>query len=45
LVLDQSVLRGVLTLFTARVTLVCLTAAGTPTRFPAAMRAALTGQG
>jgi len=45
LVLDQAVLRGVETLFTARVTLVCLTAAGTPTRFPAALRAALTGQG
>ncbi|MEI6800635.1 MAG: tol-pal system-associated acyl-CoA thioesterase [Pseudomonadota bacterium] len=45
LVLDQSVLRGEETLFTARVTLVCLTAAGTPMRFPAALRAALTGQG
>lgn len=45
LVLDQAVLRGGETLFTARVTLVCLTAAGTPTRFPAALRAALTGQG
>ena len=45
LVLDQSVLRGEETLFTARVMLVCLTAAGTPTRFPAALRAALTGQG
>ena len=45
LVLDQAVLRGGQTLFTARVTLVCLTAAGTPTRFPAALRAALTGQG
>ena len=43
LVLDQAVLRGVETLFTARVTLVCLTAAGTPTRFPTALRAALTG--
>ena len=43
LVLDQAVLRGVQTLFTARVTLVCLTATGTPTRFPAALRAALTG--
>lgn len=43
LVLDQAVLRGAQTLFTARVTLVCLTAAGTPTRFPAALRAALTG--
>ena len=45
LVLDQAVLRGEETLFTARVTLVCLTAAGMPTRFPAALRAALTGQG
>ena len=44
LVLDQAVLRGVQTLFTARVTLVCLTAAGTPTRFPVALRAAMTGQ-
>jgi acyl-CoA thioester hydrolase len=44
LVLDQSVLRGVQTLFTARVTLVCLTAAGSATRFPAALRAAMTGQ-
>lgn len=45
LVLDQVVLRGGETLFTARVTLVCLTAASTATRFPAALRAALTGQG
>ena len=44
LVLDQAVLRGEETLFTARVTLVCLTAAGTPTRFPAALRSAMTGQ-
>ena len=43
LVLDQAVLRGVQTLFNARVTLVCLTATGTPTRFPATLRAALTG--
>ena len=43
LVLDQAVLRGPQTLFTARVTLVCLTATGTPTRFPATLRAALTG--
>ena len=43
LVLDQAVLRSVQTLFTARVTLVCLTATGTPTRFPATLRAALTG--
>lgn len=42
LVLDQSVLRGAQTLFTARVTLVCLTAAGTPTRFPQALRQTLT---
>ena len=43
LVLDQAVLRGAQTLFTARVTLVCLTAAGTATRFPTALRRALTG--
>jgi acyl-CoA thioester hydrolase len=43
LVLDQAVLRGGQTLFTARVTLVCLTAAGTATRFPSALRTALTG--
>ena len=43
LVLDQSVLRDAQTLFTARVTLVCLTAAGTPTRFPQALRQTLTG--
>jgi acyl-CoA thioester hydrolase len=43
LVLDQSVLRDAQTLFTARVTLVCLTAAGTPTRFPQALRHTLTG--
>ena len=43
LVLDQAVLRGGQTLFTARVTLVCLTAAGTATRFPTALRTALTG--
>ena len=43
LVLDQAVLRGAQTLFTARVTLVCLTAAGTATRFPSALRTALTG--
>ena len=43
LVLDQAVLRGAETLFTARVTLVCLTAAGTATRFPTALRTALTG--
>lgn len=43
LVLDQAVLRGQQTLFTARVTLVCLTAAGTPTRFPPALRQTLTG--
>jgi acyl-CoA thioester hydrolase len=42
LVLDQSVLRDAQTLFTARVTLVCLTAAGTPTRFPQALRQTLT---
>ncbi len=43
LVLDQAVLRGGQTLFTARVTLVCLTTAGTATRFPSALRTALTG--
>ena len=43
LVLNQAVLRGAQTLFTARVTLVCLTAAGTATRFPTALRRALTG--
>ena len=43
LVLDQAVLRGAQTLFTARVTLVCLTAAGTATRFPTALRTAMTG--
>jgi len=43
LVLDQALLRGEQTLFTARVTLVCLTAAGTATRFPTALRTALTG--
>ena len=42
LVLDQAVLRGEQTLFKARVTLVCLTAIGAATRFPAAMRAAVT---
>ena len=42
LVLDQAVLRGEQTLFKARVTLACLTAIGAATRFPAAMRAALT---
>ena len=43
LVLNQAVLRGAQTLFTARVTLVCLTAAGTATRFPTALHKALTG--
>ena len=43
LVLDQAVLRGADKLFTARVTLVCLTATGTATRFPAAFRAVLRG--
>lgn len=45
LILDQTVLRGMDSLFTARVTLVCLTAAGAPTRFPMALRAALAGPG
>ena len=40
-VLMQSVLRGADTLFTARVTLVALNAAGGPTRIPAEVRAAL----
>ena len=44
LVLDQAVLRGEQTLFKARVTLACLTAIGAATRFPAAMRAAVTRQ-
>ncbi len=43
LVLDQAVLCYAQTLFTARVTLVCLTATGTPTRFPATLRVALAG--
>lgn len=34
LVLSQTVLRGATVLFTARVTLVCLTDKGTPTRLP-----------
>lgn len=42
LVLDQAVLRGGKTLFAARVTLVCLTATGQPTRLPAAIIAALS---
>lgn len=45
LILNQVVLRGKDSLFSARVTLVCLTAAGTPTRFPTALRAALAGPG
>jgi acyl-CoA thioester hydrolase len=44
LVLDQAVLRGEQTLFKARVTLACLTAIGAATRFPAALRAAVTRQ-
>lgn len=41
IVLDQRVLRGDAVLFAAEVTLVCLTVAGPPTRFPAALRSAL----
>ena len=41
LILDQTVLCGCATLFVARVTLVCLTLAGTPTRLPAALMTAL----
>ena len=36
--LDQAVLRGAQTLFTARVTLVCLTDQGAAARLPAALR-------
>ncbi len=43
LILDQTVHRADKTLFTARVTLVCLTAKGTATRLPAALVAALAG--
>ena len=42
LVLDQTVLRGTEALFTARVTLVCLTRAGTLARLPGALLAALS---
>lgn len=42
IVLDQAVLRGELTLFTARVTLVCMGEAGAM-RLPADLRAALSG--
>jgi acyl-CoA thioester hydrolase len=41
IVLDQSVLRGAQVLFSARVTLVCLTARGTPTRIPPELSAEL----
>lgn len=41
LVLDQHVLRGERLLFSARVTLVALSAAGTPARLPKALLAAL----
>ncbi len=41
LILNQTVLRGEEVLFVAQVTLVCLTAAGAPTRIPAALLAAL----
>lgn len=42
IVLDQAVLRGTETLFQARVTLVCLTAAGQAARLPAEIRALLS---
>lgn len=42
IVLDQSVLRDGVTLFSARVTLVCLGADGRAARLPAATRAALS---
>ena len=42
LVLDQTVLRDVAVLFTARVTLVCLTDTGQPARMPVSLVAALT---
>lgn len=42
LVLDQTVLRGTEALFTARVTLVCLTRTGTLARLPGALLAALS---
>ena len=42
IVLDQRVLRGHELLFSAEVTLVCLTAKGQPTRFPADIRTAFT---
>jgi acyl-CoA thioester hydrolase len=41
IILDQQVLRGDQCLFTATVTLVCLTAAGTAARLPADLRARL----
>lgn len=39
LIMDQKVLRGSDLLFTARVTAVCMTAAGRPVRLPAEIRA------
>lgn len=39
LIMDQKVLRGSDVLFTARVTAVCMTAAGRPVRLPAEIRA------
>ncbi|MFT4150102.1 MAG: tol-pal system-associated acyl-CoA thioesterase [Paracoccaceae bacterium] len=44
IVLEQEVLRGPERLFTAQVTLVCLTDQGQPARIPPAVRAALTPQ-
>ncbi|ARE39802.1 4-hydroxybenzoyl-CoA thioesterase family active site [Rhodovulum sp. P5] len=45
LILDQAVCRGADRLFTARVTLVTLTATGRPTRLPAEFRRVLEGAG
>lgn len=43
LILDQEVLRGAERLFSAVVTLVCLTGAGQPARFPAEVRRRIGG--
>jgi acyl-CoA thioester hydrolase len=42
LLLEQTVLRGEVRLFVAKVTLVCLAATGRPVRLPQALRALLT---
>ena len=42
IVVDQRVLRGDLPLFTARVTIACLTPAGRPARLPDILRKAIT---